>query len=211
MTKRPKNLDKALKNYFREVGIGMDSARFTLGTDTAKPLSHRDGLTTLLDLLVGCRSEGNQVIFIGNGGSAAICSHMAIDFMNAGKMRAMDFNSGPLITCLANDYGFENFFAKAIEVHGRKNDIVVAISSSGRSDDILRGVAAAKNLGCQAITLSGFNENNPLSLMGDINVYVPTTKYGEVEVAHYFILHFLLDCLAKKPPLIRRVFVLLNF
>ena len=130
MKTEPENLSVALKNYFREIERGMDSARFTLGTDPVNLLSHRDGLATLLSWLVECRSRGNKVMFIGNGGSAAICSHMAIDFMNAGKMRAMDFNGGPLITCLANDYGFENIFAKAIEVHGCKNDIIIAISSS---------------------------------------------------------------------------------
>ena len=97
-------------------------------------------------------------------------------------------------------YGFENFFAKAIEVHGCENDIIVAISSSGRSQDILLGVEAGQKLGCKVITLSGFNENNPLSLLGDINIYVPMLKYGHVEVSHYFILHFLLDCLAEKNP-----------
>lgn len=200
MTTEFENIDNALKDYFCNIERGINNARLTLGVDLLDLLSHKDGLTSMLSLMIKCRSSGNKLMFIGNGGSAAICSHMAIDFLNAGKMRAMDFNGGPLITCLANDYGFENLFVKAIEIHGRKNDIVVAISSSGKSQDILRGVETGKKIGCQIITLSGFNENNPLSLMGDINVYIPTSKYGEVEVAHYFILHFLLDCLSKINP-----------
>lgn len=197
MTIEQKNIDFALKNYFCDIGEGMDKARFTFG---ANMQSHEDGLTAIVNLLMVCRAISHKLIFIGNGGSAAICSHMAIDFMNVGKIRAIDFNSGPLITCLANDYGFENLFAKAVEIHGRKDDIIVAISSSGKSRDILRGVQVGKKLGCRVITFSGFNEGNPLSLLGDVNVYVPISKYGKVEVAHYFILHFLIDCLAEKNP-----------
>lgn len=193
-------MENKLKNYFREIEAGVASAQFTLGTNIVKSLAYQDGLTAILNLFLKCRSKANKVIFIGNGGSAAICSHMAIDFMNAGRMRAIDFNGGPLITCLANDYGFENFFAKAIEIHGLKDDIIVAISSSGRSQDILRGAEMGKKLGCRIITFSGFNEDNPLSLMGDVNVYIPMSKYGGVEVAHYFILHFLLDRLAEIKP-----------
>ena len=202
---KPEKLDAALLNYFFRIkdAIYKSSFRFRVKRNCILNtiyLTHIEGLSDILHRLTECRSRGSKVIFIGNGGSAAICSHMAIDFLNAGKIRAIDFNSGPLITCLANDYGFENFFAKAIEIHGRKDDIIVAISSSGKSQDILRGVEAGQNLGCQIITLSGFRKNNPLSFMGDINIYVPMSKYGEVEVSHYFILHFLLDCLAEKIP-----------
>lgn len=194
-----KNINVALKNYFHEIQVGMNKIRFTLGNDPVDRLSPEDGLSAILDWLIECRSRGNKLMFIGNGGSAAICSHMAIDFMNAGKVRAIDFNSGSLITCLANDYGFENFFAKAIEIHGRQNDIIFAISSSGRSQDILHGVIMGKKLGCRIVTLSGFNENNPLSLMGDVNIHVPISKYGEVEVAHTLILQFLVDFIKETP------------
>ena len=200
MTMESEDLKDAFEYYFCKIKNGIDNARFILRTSPTAPLLYRQGLKIIFHWLTECRSRGSKVIFIGNGGSAAICSHMAIDFLNAGKIRAIDFNSGPLITCLANDYGFENFFAKAIQIHGRKDDVIVAISSSGKSPNILRGVEAGRNLGCQIITLSGFLEDNPLSLMGDINIYVPTSEYGKVEVSHYFILHFLLDCLAEKNP-----------
>lgn len=202
MTK-PEEIDRALTDYFWQIRDAIYEAKFRLGNGSNAMityLSGADGLNSILSRLSACKERGSKIMFIGNGGSAAICSHMAIDFMNAGKIRAMDFNSGPLITCLANDYGFENFFAKAIKIHGRKNDVIVAISSSGKSQDIIRGVEAGKKLGCQIITLSGFKEDNPLFSMGNINIYVPVSRYGEVEVSHYFILHFLLNCLAEKNP-----------
>src|SRR3989344_8826745 len=168
---KTKNIDLDIKIYFRDSEKGIKKTRFTFRDDSIDDLSFRDCLNIIMNWLLECKSKGNKLVFIGNGGSAAICSHMAIDFTNAGKMRAIDFNSGPLITCLANDYGFENFFAKAIEIHGRKDDIIMAISSSGKSKDILCGVEAGKNLGCQVVTLSGFNQDNPLFSMGDINIY----------------------------------------
>ena len=157
-------------------------------------------LEALLERLEKCRIDGGQVVFIGNGGSAAICSHMALDFTNASGIKAICFNDGPLLTCLANDYGFDNIFSKAIEMYALKNDILVAISSSGSSADILKGVRAARKLGCYVVTLSGFNDDNPLSRMGDANIHLPISRpqYGKVEVAHYVILHFINDCLNKQ-------------
>lgn len=143
---------------------------------------------------------GNKIIFIGNGGSAAIAGHMALDFSNAGKLRAVCFNDGPLLTCLANDYSYEKVFEKAIEMYADSADILVAISSSGESINILNGVAAAKDKGCMTVTLSGFSEDNSLRKLGDLNIYVPIPRpnYGPVEVCHYLLLQFVLDYI-KNP------------
>ena len=72
-------------------------------------------------------------------------------------------------------------------------DVLIAISSSGRSPNILLGVKAARARGCSVITLSGFDSDNPLSSMGDVNFYVPSKAYGPVEVIHHSICHCLLD------------------
>lgn len=77
-------------------------------------------------------------------------------------------------------------------------DILVAISSSGRSENILRGVRSARVKGCSIITLSGFEKDNPLSLLGDFNFYVPDRKYGPIEIIHQFILHYILDVIMEK-------------
>ena len=93
---------------------------------------------------------------------------MAIDFWKNGGIKAISFNDGPQLTCIGNDYGYKHVFEKPIEMFTDFGDILVAISSSGRSENILLGVQAAKLKGCRIITLSGFDENNPLSSMGGI-------------------------------------------
>ncbi len=136
---------------------------------------------------------GNKLIFAGNGGSAAIASHMATDYCKNGNLRAWAMNDGSMLTCLGNDYGYEHVFAKQVEFHARKGDLLVAISSSGKSANILNAVAAAREAGCSVITLSGFHANNPLRALGDMNLYLPSGYYGFVEIGHLTICHAILD------------------
>src|SRR5260370_25838460 len=122
--------------------------------------------------------QGNKVIFAGNGGSAAIASHMATDYSKNGGLRAWSMNDASMLTCLANDYGYDQVFAKQIEFHGRSGDVLVAISSSGQSANILAAVAAARKLPCTLVTLSGFKPDNALRKTGDMNLYLDSTPYG---------------------------------
>jgi D-sedoheptulose 7-phosphate isomerase len=136
---------------------------------------------------------GNKIMFVGNGGSAGIASHLAIDFSKNGGLRAMAFNDPSALTCLGNDLGFENVFAKQIELHARAGDLLVAISSSGRSINILNAVKAARTAGCKVVTFSGFTEDNDLRRVGDINFFVRSKEYGFVEVSHLTLCHAVLD------------------
>lgn len=136
---------------------------------------------------------GNKIMFIGNGGSAAIASHMAIDFTKNGGMRAISFNDGAALTCLANDLGYENVFAKQLSMHGHEGDLLVAISSSGASPNILNAVDVANDRGTRVMTLSGFSPDNPLRRAGMVNFYVPSSEYGFVEIAHLSLCHGILD------------------
>lgn len=143
--------------------------------------------------MMATHEGGNKLIFVGNGGSAGICGHMATDFSKNGGMRATALNDAATLTCLANDYGYEHVFAKQIEWHAASGDLLIAISSSGRSQNILNAVRAARNAGCRVITLSGFRPDNPLRGLGDFNLYVASQEYGFVEVGHLAILHGILD------------------
>lgn len=138
---------------------------------------------------------GNKIIFIGNGGSAGIASHLAIDFSKNGGLRALAFNDSSALTCLGNDLGYENVFAKQLDFHARPGDLLIAISSSGRSANILQAVKVARSRDCRVVTYSGFADNNELRRAGDINFYVRANKneYGFVEVAHLALCHAVLD------------------
>ena len=141
----------------------------------------------------GAHDSGSKVMFIGNGGSMGIAAHMAVDFSKAGGMRATAFGDGAVLTCLGNDFGYEEVFSRQIEWHGSAGDVLIAISSSGKSPNILNGVGAARAHGGKVVTFSGFRDDNPLRKMGDINFYVRAMEYGFVEVAHQAILHAILD------------------
>jgi len=150
-----------------------------------------------IEMITNTSKNGNKLIFIGNGGSAAVASHMAIDYWKNGNVKATTFTDASLLTCLSNDFGYEQVYEKPIEVFGDKGDILIAISSSGRSKNILNGVKAAQVKGCKVITLSGFAADNPLLAAGDINFYVPSEAYSHVEIIHHTILHYMLEMIME--------------
>lgn len=152
-----------------------------------------DFFTGVIARMRDTHAAGNKLMFIGNGGSSGIATHMANDFTKNGNMRALSLTDGAVLTCLGNDYGFEHIFAKQIDMHARAGDLLVAISSSGNSANILNGVAAARTMGCGVVTLSGFRPDNRLRALGDLNVYVENDEYGFVEVAHQALIHAVLD------------------
>lgn len=157
-----------------------------------------DAFTQFIAMAKKTRDIHSKIMFVGNGGSAGICSHLAIDFSKNGGLPAMAFSDIAAATCLSNDYGYEYIFSKQVEFHGRKDDLLIAISSSGKSKNILNAVEAAKKLGCQVVTFSGFQAENPLSQSGDLNFYVDSMEYGFVEVAHVGLIHAMLDNITQN-------------
>ena len=138
-----------------------------------------------------------RVIFIGNGGSNAICSHMMEDYMKIAGKPTLSFTDAALITCFANDYGYENAMKEWIQFSYQDGDLLIAISSSGESKNILNAVNAHHQKGGTSITLSGFKKGNSLSKMGTVNFETTITNYGIVECFHQVILHAILDELAQ--------------
>jgi D-sedoheptulose 7-phosphate isomerase len=159
-----------------------------------------DGIDRTIEAARTTDARGNKIMVIGNGGSAAIASHLATDYTKNGGLRTQAFNDGSMLTCLGNDLGYENVFAKQIEMFARTGDLLIAISSSGQSPNILKGVAAARKAGCAVVTLSGFKPANPLRREGDVNFYVASEQYGFVEIIHLTICHAVLDILMGWKP-----------
>jgi len=149
-------------------------------------------------LWLAARDAGGKVIFIGNGGSAAIASHLTVDLDKNARVPATCFNDGAQITCLANDYGFENWIGHALRLNSDRNDVLVALSSSGRSPNILNGVAAAHSLGLKSVTLSGMAPDNPLRQLGQINFWADSSSYNIVETAHQFWMMSVIDLIIGR-------------
>ncbi len=151
------------------------------------------GISAAMHMLAQVRKDQNSVYIIGNGGSAGVASHAAIDFVNVAKLRAFTLHESSLLTCMANDYGYENAFARILGQTAKQGDVLIAISSSGNSKNIRNAAVQMANNGGTVITLSGFADNNPLRVLGDINVWLDSCDYGFVEIGHQFILHNMSD------------------
>lgn len=154
---------------------------------------YNTGISLLVHEFTLHKQHSSQLFFIGNGGSSAIASHMTADFMKNGGMNTYSLYDNAVTTCMGNDYGYEFIFSKPLEFLLREDDLLVAISSSGNSQNIVNAIEVAKRKGVTVITLTGFEPNNRVRQMGDINVYVPCAKYGMVESIHNLILQQIVD------------------
>ena len=152
-----------------------------------------DDLIAISTMWKSTNEKGRKVIFVGNGGSAAIASHCAVDLTKNAEIRAINFNEADLITCFGNDYGYEKWVEKALEFYGDEGDVLVLISSSGKSRNIINAAIKAKQMGIVVITLSGFDANNNLRKLGKINLWIDSKAYNIVEMTHHIWLLAIVD------------------
>jgi len=182
---------REIRRYFTTLSGHLVQAAVT--SAAGAPIEMAEAVNQVIALARRTHVAGNKLIFVGNGGSSSIASHMATDYSKNGDVRAMALNDTAMLTCLGNDLGYERVFAKQIELYARADDLVIAISSSGRSANILNSVAAARAAKCAVVTFSGFTPNNPLRRLGDLNFYIDADRYGFVEIGHLTICHAILD------------------
>jgi D-sedoheptulose 7-phosphate isomerase len=180
-----------IEAYFRDLQSALESVGCT--DAHGEKLTRDEAYERTLEMAVTAAQAGSKQIFVGNGGSAAIASHMAIDFSKNGGLPAICFNDGAALTCLSNDFGYEEVFSRQIGFHAHKGDVLFAISSSGTSKNILKAVDAALAKGCRIVTLSGYSPANPLRKMGEVNFHVAVDQYGIVEVAHTALIHAVVE------------------
>lgn len=154
-------------------------------------------LVAATDLIRGILTSGGKIIVVGNGGSAAIASHLTVDLTKAAGIRTVNFNEPTLLTCFANDYGYEHWVAKALEFYADPGDLAVLISSSGASQNIVNGAEQARTMGLTVISLSGFSPENPLRQLGDLNLFAASDSYNIVEMTHHVWLLAIVDYLIE--------------
>ncbi len=168
------------------VTIPFDSEELTTST-----LSLDSGV---LSIRGAAKTRGGRFILFGNGGSLATAMHIATDYSLAG-WPSIALADPVAITSHTNDFHSELNFTKQIELlrPSSLTDIVVAMSCSGKSPNILDAVRAARAARVYVITLSGFDSDNPLRRLGNLNFYVPAHEFGFVQLAHESILHAACD------------------
>jgi len=159
-----------------------------LETQCSKVIPDEKTLSKIINVknaIIRAKKTNSRVLIFGNGGSAAIASHVSVDLTKNVKVKAMNFNEADLITCFSNDYGYEKWIEKAINFYGEKEDVVISISSSGKSKNMLNASRMAKRKKIsKIITFTGNKKNNPLSKLGDINLWVDSNIYNHIENTH---------------------------
>lgn len=183
--------------YINELVNKIDQTEIDAGFGK-KFTDYSDGINYLVEVFSRHKTERTQLFFIGNGGSSAIASHMTADFMKNGGMNTYSLYDNAVTTCMGNDYGYEYIFSRPMEFLVRENDLLVAISSSGNSGNIINAIKTAKGKKAEIITFTGFDANNKARQLGDINVYVPSFKYGMVESIHNLVLQQIVDMIMER-------------
>jgi D-sedoheptulose 7-phosphate isomerase len=150
-------------------------------------------------LLIAARlKKGGKVLTAGNGGSAADAMHLAEELVGRFKSNRKSLPAvaltadGTLLTCIANDFGFEEVFSRQVEGLGRRGDVLVLFTSSGNSENLLRAVRAARKKGVMTIGLLG-KGGGKLKGKADYEIIVPSQSTARVQEMHTFILHCWLE------------------
>ena len=172
--------------------------KFLDDLDTAKRFVDFDELTRFIKLIMSAKEKNAKVLFFGNGGSAAIASHLSVDLMRSLNIRGLNFNEADLITCFSNDFGYSEWVAETIRLHADNGDVVVLVSSSGESSNIINAAEATNEMGIDLVTFSGFDSNNSLRKLGLINFWVNSKNYNVVEMTHHIWLLAMIEALSEK-------------
>jgi len=159
---------------------------------------HADRIAQVAALMVRAFREGRKVLLFGNGGSATDAAHIAAEFVGRYKRERKPLPAIALatdiaaITCIANDYGFDELFARQVRAHGQKGDIAIAISTSGNSPNVLKGVAAARECGMITIAWTG-GTGGTLAGLVDHPFVVPSTVTARIQESHITLGHVLCE------------------
>ena len=177
-----------LNNYFKEFKSLISNDEETLNK-----------LLKVSELMEKSQKRKKKIMIAGNGGSAAISSHFSVDLSKNAGVRSINFNEADLITCFANDFGYENWLLKAIKYYGDQGDLLFLVSVSGKSKNIVNAAKNAKKYGVKKIvTFTGCNQRNPVKLYGDINFWINSKSYNLIENCHQFLLLALVDMIIGK-------------
>jgi D-sedoheptulose 7-phosphate isomerase len=167
-----------------------------------KELAFNEEIYSLLNdfksIALKVKNENAKLIFAGNGASAAISAHAAVDFTKQAKVKGITFNEADLITCYSNDFGYDNWMSEAIKSYHNKNDAVVLTSVSGESPSTVNAAKTSKDLGLQVVTFSGKSSENSLKSIGDINFWVDSRAYNIVECIHMIWVTTVIDSIVGK-------------
>lgn len=145
-----------------------------------------------------CLAAGGRIFWLGNGGSAADCQHLAAEMVGRYQREREGLASialttdSSILTSLGNDFGFEAIFARQVQALCRPGDLVVGLSTSGNSANVLAAMAVAAELGIQRVGLTG-GQGGRLKEQTDLCLIVPSDNTARIQEAHILIGHLICD------------------
>lgn len=172
-------------SYFRELGSNINSV------DINK-------LDELVDRIEKVYKENKKILIFGNGGSAAIASHLSVDLTKTAGVRAVNFNEASLLTCFSNDFGYEQWVCKAIEYYVEDKDMIILISSSGKSANMKNAARYVNKKDNFLVTFTGFDEKNDMAELANLSLHVCSSSYNMIENTHQVWLLAALDRFISK-------------
>ena len=155
-------------------------------------------LIEVRDIFLKTSKKRGKILIFGNGGSAAIASHVSVDLTKNAQIRTVNFNESDLITCFSNDYGYDRWIEKTIDFYADRNDTLVLISSSGKSKNMINACKAAKRKKIKVISFTGHAKNNPLSKIVNLSLWVNSKAYNFIENTHQIWLLTVCDLIIGK-------------
>lgn len=164
---------------------------------------HADRIVQVVKLIATAFREGRKVLLFGNGGSATDAAHIAAEFVgryhrDRDPLPAIALATDvAAITCIANDYGYDELFTRQIRAHGQKGDIAIAISTSGNSSNVLKGVETARAIGLTTIAWTG-GSGGKLAGMVEYPFVVPSKVTARIQESHITLGHVLCELIEEQ-------------
>ena len=159
---------------------------------------HEGVIDCVARAMVGALRGGHKILTCGNGGSAAEAMHLSTELVgryDTDRRSLPAFFLGgdaSLVTCVANDFGWDEVFTRALRGHGRPGDILVAFSTSGKSRNVMRALEVAREMGIESLALLG-KGGGPSRGLATWEIVVDSVVTARIQEAHQFILHVLCD------------------
>ena len=153
-------------------------------------------------IMIEALSHGNKIISCGNGGSMCDASHFSEELLARFRgdriaLPAIAISDPAYITCVGNDYGFDQIFSRYIEACGRKGDVLLGISTSGNSEDVVKAVEMARQKGMKVVVLTG-KSNGKLTAYCDVDICTPPTKFSDrAQEIHIKVIHTLVQLIER--------------
>jgi len=154
------------------------------------------------EMISDCLKNNGLIMWCGNGGSAADSMHLSAELLGRFKNERKALRSVSLaadsasITCISNDFGYENLFSRQIEGLANKNDILISLTTSGNSINIINAIKKAKNLNLKTILFSG-NSGGQCSGLNDLELIVPSKSTARIQEMHMLIGHILCELIEE--------------